>query len=155
MKKTMFLLCLFLLALAVGSAQAYTANTLLAEARPDECFAGIGVDYPAPLSLDPFTCPNVGDPNNPLYALPKTNQTYVWGLTQIGNSLWFGTGANVACTTEGLFVNTEILTETSTSVCEYGQSQVARTNPLVSPEIGDVRPPKIYEYDLTTGRMIL
>jgi hypothetical protein len=75
----MFLLCLFLLALAVGSAQAYTANTLLAEARPDECFAGVVVDYPTLISLDLFT-----------YAansVPKTNQTYVWGLTRVGNSL--------------------------------------------------------------------
>ena len=95
----------------------------------------------------------MGDPLNPLYAVPKTNQTYVWGLTRIGNSLWFGTGANVMCTTEGLFVEPTIIAS-STYVCEYAASQIARTNPLVSPEIGDVRPPRIYEYDLTTKTLI-
>ena len=97
MKKTLFLFCLILLALPIGIAHAYTSNTLLAKALPDECFAGVGVNYPAPLSLVPFTCP--------ANSVPKTNQTYVWGLTRNGNSLWVGTGANVMCTTEGLFLS--------------------------------------------------
>ncbi|MFO0754746.1 MAG: hypothetical protein U0411_15635, partial [Thermodesulfovibrionales bacterium] len=75
-----------------------------------------------------------------------------WGLTRSGNSLWFGTAANVACTTLGAFVNAEI-TDTSSYICEYGESQVARENPLVTDENGDWRPPKMYEYDLTTNTL--
>ena len=123
MRRWLVLTCLVLMVFTVGSAQAYITNTLLGAAKPDECFAGVGVDYPTPISLDPFVCPNVGDPINPTFAVPKTNQTYVWGLTRIGNSLWFGTGANVMCTTEGLFVGTEAVTSSSTYVCEYGAAR--------------------------------
>ena len=48
MKRNLFSFCLLLLGFfATGSAQAWIgANILLAKAEPDECYAGIGVDYP-------------------------------------------------------------------------------------------------------------
>ncbi len=138
-----------LLLFPLSNAQAViTTNNLLAEATPDECFAGVGVDYPN--GIAGFN-PNSGPPC-PEGSRDKTNQTYVWGLTRAGNSLWFGTGANVACTTLGAFVSSEV-TDTSSYVCEYGESQLARENPLVTDENGDWRPPKMYEYNLTTNTL--
>jgi len=63
------------------------SDQLLAKAAPDECFAGIGQPYP-PLQAG-GTCPSG--------SIPKRNQAYVWGLTQVGTQLWFGTAANVLC----------------------------------------------------------
>lgn len=142
MKRSIFSFCLLLLVLfATGSAQAWVeSNKLLANAESDECYAGIGVDYP-------------DGPPCPVGSVEKTNQAYVWGLTQTGDSLWFGTGANVLCTTWGAFLDTEP-TESEYNVCEFGESQIARENPLVDPSAGDWRPPKIYRYDLTTHTLI-
>jgi hypothetical protein len=142
MKRNMFSSCLFLLVfLATGSAHAWVeSNTLLANAEPDECYAGIGVDYP-------------DGPPCPVGSIEKTNQAYVWGLTQTGDSLWFGTGANILCTTYGVFLDPEP-TENDYYVCEFGESQIARENPSVDPSVGDWRPPKIYRYDLTTHTLI-
>ena len=66
----------------------------LAKTKADECFAGIGVDYP-PFNSDGSCSAGV----------PKANQAYVWGLTQAGlntpafagDDIWFGTMANPLC----------------------------------------------------------
>ena len=142
--------CLLVL-FTIGSAQAWIeSNTVLAKAEPDECYAGIGVDYPA-------------GPPCPEGSVEKTNQGYVWGLTQEGDNLWFGTGANIQCGTLGSFLG-DILCETGflglcdayetdSYVCEFGQGQFARENPLVGAAMGDWRPPKIYQYKLSTGEL--
>jgi len=110
-------------------------DQLLAQAAPDECFAGIGQPYPAMLS--PGVCPSG--------SVPKTNQAYVWGLTQSGTKLWFGTAANVLCITPGAEQNPTPILRT-TLVCEYGESQYGIANGL-PPDFGDWRPPKAYVYD--------
>src|SRR5579885_1846627 len=58
---------------------------LLANAAPDECFSTIG-GPPVPIG-----------PNGCSQGQPKVNQAYVWGLTQEGTSMWYGTGSNVQC----------------------------------------------------------
>ncbi|MEV4725124.1 hypothetical protein [Micromonospora humida] len=111
---------------------------LLAKAAADECFAGIGIDYP---------------PGPPCAeGQPKVNQSYVWGLAQVGRRLWFGTGANVLCLKpEGYQVREPILNDDY--VCEFNQSQPARANPAWPANLGDHRTPEVYTYDLATERL--
>ncbi len=117
-----------------------TSNTLLAAAVPDECFNGIGVDYP-PINPD-GTC-SVGQ--------PKINESRIWALTEESGKLWFGTLANYQCILTGQVkgaganpFSNDLL------VCEFGQSEGAREHPKVPPNLGDWRQPSIYSYDLAT-----
>jgi hypothetical protein len=74
--------------------------------------------------------------------------------------VWFGTGANVQCTTSGNFLGFEgglIIDDAADvpyMVCEFENSEMYATNPLLNPGEGDWRPPKIYEYDLATDTLI-
>src|ERR1035441_3607487 len=116
-------------------------DQLLAQAAPDECFAGIGQPYP------PMTSPGVC----PSGSIPKTNQAYVWGLTQSGTKLWFGTAANVLCLTPGAQQNPTPV-QTPTWVCEYGEGQYGITHNLPA-GFGDWRPPKAYVYNTGTNTL--
>jgi len=119
----------------------------LAKTGPDECFNGIGIDYP-PLNPD-GTC-SVG--------VPKANQGYIWGLTQAGlnvpsfagDEIWFGTIANPLCTAPGgIFLPEPVLTVSW--ACEYGQSMQSRRPQAPLPAaVGDWRLPRSYSYNLTT-----
>ncbi|GAB4040074.1 MAG: hypothetical protein Fur0014_10270 [Rubrivivax sp.] len=120
----------------------------LAKARPDECFAGIGVDYPP---LNPDGSCSAGQ--------PKVNQSYVWGLTQAGlgearfagDEIWFGTIANPLCDGAAGVLTPPPALHTAW-VCEYGQSMLARRPVAPMPAAaGDWRPPRIYSYRLSTG----
>jgi hypothetical protein len=125
-------------------------DTLLAKTQADECFNGIGVDYP-PINPD-HTC-NVGT--------AKKNMAYVWGLTQpglgdasfTGDEIWFGTVANPLCSgAAGVFDPDPVLTVSW--VCEYGQSELARrpVNP-VPPIAGDWRLPRVYSYNVKLKKL--
>src|SRR5437588_10626124 len=67
-----------------------TNGSLRAKAQPDECFSifGIGANLP-------FTKPPC------FFSTPKVNQAYIWGITDAGTDLWFGTVANPHCVTDG------------------------------------------------------
>jgi hypothetical protein len=104
--------------------------TLLAKAKPDECFDGIGNPYPP------------GPPCE--QGSPKVNQAYLWGMTKHKNTLWFGTGANMSCIAVGQLFNDP--DSNSTNVCEYGDSQLAQ-NFGFPPFVGDFRVSQIYSYD--------
>lgn len=117
-----------------------TSNELLGQAAANECFNGIGIDYP-PMNPD-GTCPE---------GVPKTNESYIWGLTEESGRLWFGTMANAACLLDGHGDGDASVS--SLFVCEFGQSQYARTFPAIPPALGDWRPPSIYSYDLATGTL--
>jgi hypothetical protein len=114
------------------------SDQLLAKAAPDECFAGIGQPYP-PLQAD-GTCP--------AGSIPKRNQGYVWGLTQVGTQVWFGTDANVLCVGGG----DPPPVQTSVYVCEHGESQYGKEHDL-PPGSGDWRPPKALLYDLASSTL--
>lgn len=119
-----------------------TINQLLAQAIPDECFNGLGVDYPA---MNPDgTCPQ---------GQPKTNQSYIWGLTEESGKLWFGTLSNAGCILDGVGGGQPTVRD-GTLACEFGQSQYARTYPSIPDSLGDWRPPRIYSYDLATGELV-
>ena len=135
----------------------------LASPEPDECFNGLG-ERVDPVSTDPFVCPNPS-PETGL-PIPMTNQTYVWSLTEVdipganGNhSLWFGTGANVLCTTQGALISEVDAGGGGTSICEFGESPMVDLYPNVfstpfSQALADWRRAKIYRYDLDSGLLI-
>ena len=115
---------------------------LLAQAPADECFDGIGVDYP-PINPD-GTCSQ---------GQPKANQAYIWGLTEQSGKLWFGTLANAACILDGLIEGGPTVVD-NLFTCEFGMSQYARTFPSIPDALGDWRLPKIYSWDLASGELV-
>ncbi|MEU4245561.1 hypothetical protein [Actinoplanes sp. NPDC026619] len=133
---------LVLVVASAAPASAATTDTyeykLLAKAKADECFNGIGVPYPA------------GPPCAEGQA--KVNQAYVWGLTKVGTDVWFGTGTNNNCLTSGATLDVIDPVLNADYVCEYGESQVAKTDSAIPPEIGDVRPPQVWLYDARSRR---
>jgi hypothetical protein len=114
--------------------------TRLAKAQPDECFNGIGQPYPA------------GPPCASGQA--KVNQAYVWGLTQAGTMVWFGTGANVHCLVSGYTLGYMKPVANSDWTCEYGDSQAVRNDPAIPANIGDMRPPQVWTYDTITHKSV-
>ncbi|MBS0430836.1 MAG: hypothetical protein JSS21_00300, partial [Proteobacteria bacterium] len=119
-----------------------TDNELLWQVAPDECFNGIGVDYPA---LNPDGTCSVGQ--------PKANQSYPWGLTEANGKLWFGTLSNGFCLVAGNRTSPSPHL-TSDAVCEYGMAEQVRDNPGFPAFFGDWRPPHIYTFDLATGQLV-
>ncbi|HJU25521.1 MAG TPA: hypothetical protein VJ722_02480, partial [Rhodanobacteraceae bacterium] len=120
-----------------------TSNTLLAAAVPDECYNGIGVDYPA---MNPDGTCTTGQ--------PKVNESRIWGLTEQSGKLWFGTLANSQCTVTGQVKSSPTPYANNLIVCEFGESEGAREHPNVPPNLGDWRPPSIYSYDLATNTLV-
>ena len=115
---------------------------LLAKAEPDECFDAVG---------QPSTCSEGEVPN-------KVNQAYVWGLTQSGDNLWFGTAANVVCLANALLGST-VPVQNESYVCEFGSS--AYVHPIygvplgkINPAVGDWRPPEVWAYNTTTDALV-
>lgn len=116
--------------------RAASAAEVLAQAAPDECFAGVGQPYP---------------PGPPCQTgQPKVNQSYVWGLAKAGDGVWFGTAANVQCLTLGTSLGQTTATQNDDYVCEYGQSQLRKRLPILPAAAGDWRPPKVYVYQTST-----
>ncbi|MES1258609.1 MAG: hypothetical protein ABUS51_09265 [Acidobacteriota bacterium] len=123
---------------AYGQIPLNTTNaTLQAKAQPDECYFGLGKNFP-------FTKPPC------LFSQPKVNQGYIWGATTAGTNIWFGTVANPQCVTEGGLFPPETLTpyQTDSWACEFGVSPYVPT--FLPASIGDFRPPQIFVYDTTT-----
>jgi hypothetical protein len=114
--------------------------TKLAKAKPDECFNGVGQPYP------------VGPPC--ATGQPKVNQGYVWGLTQVGKMIWFGTGANVHCLVSGNTLGYQKPVANKDWTCEYGESQEVKNDPTIPTYIGDMRPPEVWTYDTVTHKSV-
>jgi hypothetical protein len=103
---------------------------LLARAQPDECFGGIGADYV------PF------NGSCPAGRVPKINQSYVWGMVQTGNDVWFGTAASPQC-----LIGATDSSENEGYVCEGEQSDFRNEfSPPLPDFVGDWRPPDLYRY---------
>ncbi|MEV4636176.1 hypothetical protein AB0J80_02380 [Actinoplanes sp. NPDC049548] len=113
---------------------------LLAKAKPDECFVAVGQAYPA------------GPPC--ASGKPKVNQAYVWGLTQVDQTIWFGTGANVHCLVSGATLDYVKPTANDNWTCEYGESQPHKNDPAIPDYLGDMRAPEVWTYDVTTGKQV-
>jgi hypothetical protein len=125
---------------AAAPARAPYKFNLLAKAKPDQCFDGVGLPYPA------------GPPCKT--GKSKVNQAYVWGLTQVGKMIWFGTGANVHCLVSGATLDYVVPTANDNWTCEYGESQHSKADPAIPPYLGDMRAPEVWTYDTATGRSV-
>ncbi|MDA8141820.1 MAG: hypothetical protein M0036_24505 [Desulfobacteraceae bacterium] len=121
-------------------------NTLLAKAEVDECYNGIGQPYKA----GPTCASN---------EKKKANQSYLWGMTKSGDTIWFGTAPNMLCLVQAFseYENPSDYTanpyQGSLWVCEYAKGQYLKTkmpNVPAPAVFNDYRPPKIYTYNITT-----
>ena len=111
---------------------------LLDKAIVDECFVEVG----SALNQYPFKG-NCADQ-------PKKNEAYVWGMTQFGDNLFYGTGANVMCLAIESFIQyvEPIDNRPGDLVCEFGEN--SRTSSS-GKSWGDWRPPSIWMYNKKTG----
>jgi hypothetical protein len=116
------------------------AGRVLAQAQPDECFIDVGQRLP------------IGADGTCQEGRPKVNQAYVWGLTQAGSRLWFGTGPNVFCLVTGVLLAAATGAPgpwvNNSWACEYGEGP---HSPPLPASIGDWRPPGFFYYDLELG----
>lgn|GEM_PF-1401060 len=119
---------------------------LLAQARPDECFFGIGNpnnQYDLNLMLP---CPPGSQ--------PKVNDAYIWGMTKTGSQIWYGTMSNTPCMVLGEMLGLGMMLppiQTNSWVCEFTASQFFLPSPPFPPGYPtDWRPPRIFMYDLAT-----
>ncbi|MDA8139566.1 MAG: hypothetical protein M0036_13030 [Desulfobacteraceae bacterium] len=152
-KKTLGVLALVLVAALSGTCFAmgtppptptpvYT-HQLLAKADIDECYNGIGQPY-------------VPGPTCGADQKPKANQAYLWSLAKFGDTLWFGTAANILCLMNAgtaYMGNLDLKPfESNLWVCEYSQGQYLTQAGIEAPSniFSDYRPPKIYTYNLNT-----
>lgn len=116
---------------------------LLAKAKPDECFFGIG-DTRNSYTPSGIECGSCLDGSQ-----PKVNQAYVWGLAKTDKDLWYGTGPNVHCLVISGFLGSDSPIQTDSYACEYGDSQFDSGFPSpIKETLGDFRPPRIYRYNL-------
>lgn len=109
-------------------------TSLLAKAKPDECFNGVG---------EPITKPDA----NGVCATgqPKVNDAYVWGLTRVGDNLFFGTLANTLCLVMSGYLGVTAANVTPEWVCEFGASKSGT---------GDFRAPNMFRYDLSSQELV-
>ncbi len=121
-------------------------SELKAKATPDGCYFGVGSNqnYYNPAGIDCDECTTLG-------GIPKTNQAYVWGLTQESDKLFFGTGPNIHCLVLGGYLGLTSPIETDCWVCEFGEGPFT---PPIPPQIGDWRPPRLYTYNTLSGEEI-
>ena len=156
MKRKMFWSILPLAALlTAGPTHAWVENVeKLSSAQPQECWVDVGVRVD-PVSTNPFTCPEG--------SVPYTPQTYTWSMAVVpegqspagqGEQVWFGTGGNVLCTTEGAFYSEVDTSQGRSSVCEFGNSSQRQKLPGLPATMGDWYPPNFYQYDVNTRTQI-
>ena len=132
----------------------------LAEAAPDECwkqYSGDEGNFPP--------APSVPVNGSCAAGQPKTNESYIWGMTKTDDRLWFGTAANVECLVIGTYLDyasNPIIFDTRTKtslndvfstpttpyvqVCEFGRSWVKAASAELPAALGDWRPPTIFSY---------
>lgn len=158
-------------AAADGTLRSYKAE-IIAKAQPDEWFRDL-YDPGEPGSGDNHYVKEGIDPTDEGMlasgALPKTNQSYVWGMVRSGNHLWWGTGPNVNRLVGSTYLGDEdpgISRSRSRgitfSVAEYGLSRFCRDGifdgltpmgPALPAAFGDWRPPDIFRYNLDTDEL--
>jgi hypothetical protein len=121
---------------------------LRAQASPDECWRGLGMnirwDFP-PCQLSTQK--------------PKTDQGYMWGAALYNDILYFGTVGNPDCIGQGFTalqskktLDTGYLT--NTWACEFGQSPYSQSSGYtINDDFADFRPPRFYAYNILTHKI--
>jgi hypothetical protein len=132
----------WLLFLANSAHAQPTINPVLrAKAAPDECYKGLGVNGPLPISRPPCISP----------AIPKVSEGYVWSLAVSGDDVWIGTAVNPLCLAESWSALANNPYETDAWVCEFGLSPYSTAYAgILPPPAGDYRPPAMYVYNRST-----
>lgn len=144
---------LFGCVLALSQRASAQTFEVIAGDTPEQWYTTLGGPYV------PFTSPQP-DPS----AIPKVNQDYVWGLTDAGNFIWFGTGGG---TTAVAAAGAQIIVEGDTTPSEFRSrggvklrawefelSQYPSNIPEeLKPFLGDWRPPKVFQYDPATKKL--
>jgi hypothetical protein len=122
------------------------SNWLMAKAAPDECFVAPGDpanNYDPQYGNIPIDCNGNG--------VPKVNQAYVWGLTQSGDNIWFGTWANGLQQVLGMMSTVLGMdfppVQTNSWVAEFGASNFS---PPLPQGFGDWRPPRMFAFNHET-----
>ena len=152
----------------VSEKQMVLPRELLAKARPDECFYGV----PDPENPDQWPeAPNVYDPeNNENCDHNKVNQAYIWGMTKVGDNIWFGTGPNVHClvTSNYLGFSEDRADAEALYACEFAHSRYLLDlldevpdlftsnidiTEIPMEKLGDWRPPRIFVYNTRTRKL--
>ncbi len=115
------------------------AKEQLAKAAPDECFYAIGDERNQWLATE-CSAPGTW----------KVSESVVWGMTQSGDKLWFGTLSNARCLNGGdpFYETTPHINEYW--VCEFGESKIS---PPLPASYGDWRPPAIYVYRVNNRQL--
>jgi hypothetical protein len=123
------------------------------QAPPDEFYTGLGLAY------IPW-----GQQGSSDVGIPKVNQDYCWSLATDGRYVWWGTGGNVTAQASaqiGLLTGEEPEPQEDISdnlipyrVWEYGLSQYPGISDELRPYLGDWRPPRIYQYDAKTNKLV-
>jgi len=128
-------------AAASAAALSYSFD-VVAKAKPDEWYNGeIGMPY-TPLGTQAPSAPGQ----------PKVNQDYLWGMTQTGDYIWYGTAANALAQAAGAIGAAGLVpTETKTYVIEGPESTYPLVPDTLRPFLGDWRPPEIHRYNMKTG----
>ena len=153
----------------VNEKQMVLPRELLAKAVPDECFYGIA----DPENPDQWPeAPNVYDPDyDETCHHNKVNQAYIWGMTKVGDDIWFGTGPNVHCLVTSNYLGvTESYVDTETLyACEFDHSRYLLDlldeipdlftsdidiSQIPMEKLGDWRPPRIFTYNTKTKRLV-
>lgn len=152
--KLLSICCTLALLLVSASGYAWVENVeRLSHAQPQLCWEDIGVHH-QPISTNPFTCPEG--------SVEYTPQTYTWSLAVVppgqsqsgGEQVWFGTGGNVLCTTQGSLLNGDDPFGRSSSVCEFSEGYWKQQRPNLPDTWGDWFPPFFYQYDVDSRSQI-
>lgn len=138
------------------------ATEILAKAKPDECFYGVG--SPANTFFFNYTmeqaaqmvqgCPASVGPlaqgGEILNLIPKVNDGYIWGLAKAGDNIFFGTVSNTPCLIADTYftgfpgVGTCNTVLNKFYVCESCKREAF-------PAGSDWRPPRIFMYNAQNG----
>ena len=156
---------------AQATLRSYDAE-IIAKAQPDEWwFSFYNPDIPG--SGENEYVKDGIDPNSVTHleagGLPKTNHSYVWGMTRKDNYLWWGTGANVSTLVTSTYLESSNPSfsrsgsrDINFKLAEYGLSKFARDGVFdgatqmgapISSAYGDWRPPDIFRYNLDTDQI--
>ncbi|HOE64593.1 MAG TPA: hypothetical protein PKW18_10560 [Candidatus Sumerlaeota bacterium] len=110
--------------------------SMLAKAKPDECFDGVGLTPGTPPCSDGHS---------------KTNDAYIWSLTKSDpDHIWFGTNANTLCAVFGTYLGYTEPIITDDFVCEFAKGPYGER---WGATVGDWRPPHIYKYNIKTSEL--
>lgn len=129
-------------------------NNLISKAPKDGCFYGIGDkrNTYVPFGMSETECAECENSGGTI----KTNQSYVWGLTNDADNIFWGTNFNYVCTGRvEIMLKSQVPMDGINSyaneciVCEYLDAANGYDENNLNK---DWRPPRIYRFDKKSGK---